>query len=84
MKIYKYELEQTAYQEIAMPAGARILDAQMQGNTLVLWALVDPVVAIGVARSIEIYMTGELTPADRKYIATVQRNDGIVIHIMEG
>lgn len=40
-KIYKYRLQVTPLQYVAMPAGAQLLSVQMQGDTPYLWALVD-------------------------------------------
>lgn len=39
--IYKYPIEITDEQTLSMPEGAQVLSAQMQGNTLCIWALVD-------------------------------------------
>jgi hypothetical protein len=43
--IYKYPLKVTDVQEVQMPAGARVLSAQMQqqpfGEILCVWALVE-------------------------------------------
>lgn len=40
--IWKYPLAITDTQNVMMPEGAEILSAQMQGDTLCLWALVNP------------------------------------------
>jgi hypothetical protein len=67
------------YQEVklTMPSRAEILTAQMQGDELVLWALVNPNIEHTEVRVIEIFATGsfmsELKPAQkRKYITTFQ------------
>lgn len=39
--IYKYQLEITEHQEIAIPHKAKILSAEFQGSRLYVWALVE-------------------------------------------
>ncbi len=83
--IWKYHLG-PALNIVAMPAGARLLTAQVQRGALVLWALVDPGMR---ARSRQVYVapTGEVPArlATATYVATVQVHSGdLVWHIFDG
>jgi len=85
--IYKYPIKITDNQDVRMPKGAKILCAQMQGETPCLWAEVDSTVGLEY-RSIEIFGTGHPIHVDmgieRKYIGTVQTNGGQLIwHVYE-
>lgn len=40
--IYKYELESFKYQSIKIPKDAKILTAQIQYDSIMLWAIVNP------------------------------------------
>lgn len=82
--IYKYPLEITDRQTIAMPAGAELLSAQMQGRTLCLWALVNPELP-NELRTIEVLGTGNPAPeANRRYVSTAQMMGGsLVWHVFE-
>jgi hypothetical protein len=85
--IYKYELQITDEQGINMPIGAEILTAQMQGENLQLWALVDPDRDIK-KRFFEVIGTGHdvtcFSNTERKYISTVQLSGGkLIFHVFE-
>ena len=85
-KIYKYPLEVTDTQFIELPLGAEILTAQMQGNQLCLWAMVNSSPdAIKKNRCIEIIGTGNPVPTgDLKYISTFQiAGGGLIFHVFE-
>jgi hypothetical protein len=85
-KIFKYPLEITDTQFIELPLGAEILTAQLQGNQLCLWAMVNTSPnAITKNRRIEIIGTGNPTPiGDLKYISTFQIMDGsLIFHVFE-
>lgn len=71
--IYKYSIKPLAsLVDVQMPFGAHILTAQMQGDVLCLWAMVNPE-AVTVSRHIEIIGTGNpFTESHRRHIATVQ------------
>jgi len=43
LKIWKYALQLTQLQTVALPVGFKLLTVQMQGPEITLWALVDPV-----------------------------------------
>ena len=86
--IYKYPLEITDTQFVELPLGAEILTAQMQGNQLCLWVLVNPSPDVFKKnRRIEIIGTGNPVPVgDLKYISTFQQmlvGGGLVFHIFE-
>lgn len=82
MVIYKYKLKIEHVQTIKMPANARILSIQAQGNELWLWAEVFSANDLS-ERTFRIYGTGQafVRGAD-VYLATVQVNS-FVWHIYE-
>jgi len=85
-KIFKYPLEITDTQFVELPLGAEILTAQMQGNQLCLWAIVNTLPeAVKKNRRIEIIGTGNPMPiGDLKYISTFQMlGGGLVFHVFE-
>ena len=85
-RIYKYPLELTDTQFVELPLGAEILTAQMQGDQLCLWAMVNTLPeAIKKNRRIEIIGTGNPVPTgDLKYISTIQIEGGrLIFHIFE-
>lgn len=76
MTIYKYPIAITDTQGIRMPAGAKILSAQIQNEVLCIWAMVEPNNK-DVIRQIEIIGTGAEIPHNplkRDYIGTVQHS----------
>jgi len=85
-KIFKYPLEITDTQFVELPLGAEILTAQMQGDQLCLWAMVNTSPdAITKNRRIEIIGTGNPVPTgDLKYISTFQvYGGGLIFHVFE-
>ena len=84
MIIWKFPLEITDRPIALMPDGAQILTAQMQEQTLCVWALVDPSAPRRI-REFEILGTGNRVPeAKRRYISTVQMMDKpLVWHVFE-
>jgi len=82
--IWKFPLAITDRQTVTMPEGARILNAQMQGQTLCLWALVNPA-APGKDREIEVLGTGNPAPDENRcYISTTQMHGGALVwHVFE-
>ena len=67
-----------------MPAGAKVLTVQMQGNEPQLWALVDPEQP-NERRTFEIHGTGHSVPENPgEYLATFQMDGGsLVWHVFE-
>jgi hypothetical protein len=41
MKIFKYPLKTTEFQDVSMPRGAEILSAGVQAGVICLWAIVE-------------------------------------------
>ena len=87
--IYKYNLGNPYHNLVSiekMPKGAKVLDAQMQNDDLVLWALVNPKHS-EKEKTFHIYGTGfELTEYEKKhydYLTTVQTAHGLVWHVFE-
>lgn len=72
LRIYKYPIGITGFQEVAMPKAARILSVANQNGTLCLWALCDSAQKEYVARQIEIIGTGHpISLNSREFIGTV-------------
>ena len=71
--IYKYPLEITDEQTVSMPIGAQVLSAQMQGNNLCIWALVDSD-NFNCDRRVRIFGTGNTVVLDDnwKFVGSVQ------------
>lgn len=83
MIVYKYLLNGPAT-GLVLPYGAQLLTAQMQGDQLVLWALVDPREVRTVRRLIVSVNTGaEFDFSLPIYIATATSPTGIVWHVFE-
>lgn len=82
--IWKYGLEITDRQTLAMPAGAQLLTAQYQHGRLNLWAEVDPS-AETEDRTVAIVGTGNPMPEGKaEYVGTVQAWVGhLVWHVFE-
>ncbi len=87
MRIWKYPLEMTDLQIIAVPLDAKILTVQPQGDNCSLWALVDETAPEShkVIKRIAIYGTGNPMPEKPgEYIATFQMAGGaLVFHAFE-
>jgi len=83
--IWKFALTVADSQVIEMPREAKILSAQMQGESLSLWAEVIPERA-RTKRIIEVYGTGHTIEddADLIFIGTVQMLGGqLIFHVFE-
>lgn len=81
-QVWKFPISIVGRLSVQMPEDAEILSAAMQGETLCLWALVNPK-AVAVSRIIHIAGTGhDLEPATRRFIATVHHR-GLVWHVFE-
>lgn len=83
MRIYKYILRLDDYQEVVMPAGARILSAQLQYGSITIWAMVD-VNREQSRRAFRIFGTGhDATDAENMpHVGTVQ-DSSFVWHIFD-
>jgi hypothetical protein len=83
--IWKFTLE-PGHTSVEMPVGARVLDAQPQGDVLQLWALVDPE-APRTWRDFYVVGTGHELPetaVEWKHISTVQFKGGrLIVHVFE-
>lgn len=84
--IWKFPLKWSATQIVNFPKGAIILDAQMQGPTVCVWAVINDDEPITMEpRFIHIVGTGNAMPVNlykEDYIGTVQTN-GFVWHIFQ-
>lgn len=85
MTIYKYPIKLTDTQTLKLPINGEILTAQMQGDTLCLWAKVDENITGTEERIIEVFGTGHPMSDDhRRYIGTTQMHGGALIwHVFE-
>ena len=85
MEIWKYKLELMSSKVIEMPYGAEILCVQMQGQSICLWAKVDPKARVG-KREFVVIGTGHAFSDTfvGRYIGTVQTEGGLFIwHVFE-
>lgn len=83
--IYKYQLQVKELQEIEMPALSEILDVQVQGGMICLWAKVFIDGSPNVKRFFEMIMTGFTMPIITKrrvYLKTIQWG-AYVLHFYE-
>ena len=85
-KVYKYPIEITDFQVIEIPVGSKLLSAQMQRDTLCLWALVDPEQKTLCRQGIIIAGTGHPVHEDTyrlaEFLGTVQSHEeSLVWHI---
>lgn len=82
--VYKYQIEVVDEQEIEMPEDAKLLTAQMQGEMLCVWALVDNQLPTA-KRKILVRGTGHDAHGVGTYISTFQMRGGaLVFHVFEG
>jgi hypothetical protein len=83
--VWKFPLAVADVQPIDVPAGARILTVQAQGDMVNLWALVDTNASME-KRYIAVVGTGHEAPAhgQLKHISTFQlRGGALVFHAFE-
>ncbi len=80
--IWKYMVGADDF-SVEMPKGARVLDVQLQGELVQMWALVDPDAEV-VTRNFVTYGTGHpiTNPDELLYIGTFQVN-WLVFHLFE-
>jgi hypothetical protein len=88
-KVFKYPLQVTNVQNIALPLGAIILTAMEQCGTLCIWAEIDTEMVKqnqNEYRTIYVIGTGHPMPdIELKYINSVSMNHGnLIFHIYEG
>lgn len=80
MKIWKFPIELTDIQLVELPAGAKMLDIQVQHGSLCLWALCDEN-APKKKRKIAIYGTGhDVLENLVAYISTFQLSGGVLVY----
>ena len=84
MMVYKYILELTDFQTMAIPVGAKIVAIQEQRGHITLWMVVNPDVRCPVEdREFHIVGTGNGQVNDNdEYIGTVQLGS-LVWHVFE-
>lgn len=82
--IYKYGIPILDDFYLDLPAQAKILSFQVQGESPVIWALVDPTNDVE-SRRFSIRGTGDEIDAKDSdmYIGTVQKKHGFVWHLFE-
>lgn len=84
-KVFKYHIPIAREFDLDMPAGAKILTAQMQGGESMLWAMVNPSNA-KVVRHFRIAGTGHAIDCENElaYINTFQTDHGALVwHLFE-
>ena len=84
-RIFKYVVPLTSNPEIEMPYHAKPLSMGFQGETLMLWALVDPDKYPTIKHRFRFLMTGENIEDPLSigtFIGTVTKND-IVMHLFD-
>ena len=83
MKIYKYTLTSHSC-SIPLPVGSKVISAGIQGNSIVIWALVDPN-RDNTPYYFRSFNTGEdlssVNMDDYGFIGTVTSINGIVWHV---
>ena len=76
--IWKAELKPVDVQEIEVPAGAELLCAREQSETICVWFRCDPKAA-KERRKIAIVGTGHAAPADGRYLGSASLSGGALI-----
>lgn len=82
--IYKYALSH-GINRVEMPSVARVISVAAQMYTPVLWVLLDDRRILTSTRMFRVVMTGEEFNRGEyeKYLGTLIREDGIVMHVFE-
>lgn len=81
--IWEYALRLQGTQSITMPTGATILSAHEQGDTVCLWAKVDPDEAACEERTIRLIGPGHLNDMEKLNFISTVISDPYVWHIFE-
>lgn len=84
--VYKYPLNSVGLNTVHMPTGAKVLSCQLQQDVPTLWALVDDMQPLHPAREFIVTGTGHALHEAVEaagFVATLQRDDGIVLHVFE-
>ena len=79
--IWKYRLAPVERQVIEVDGPMRWLSAGLQGGDLVVWAIVDADDGRKRPVAFRIVLTGEHADPQWEHIATIQRPDGMVLHV---
>jgi hypothetical protein len=84
MTIWKFPIETTDLQSIAIPAGSVLLSFQIQRGQPCMWAQCDPASPLE-QRLIAVYGTGHPLPSKPgKYVGTYQLSGGaLVFHVFD-
>lgn len=86
--IGKFPLRVDDYQTVALPVGSQILTAQVQGDAVCLWAIVDTSTVSKFVCPVWIHGTGQPVgdaATKGRYLATVQLYAGsLVFHVFVG
>jgi hypothetical protein len=84
LRVWKFNLNLERHtRSIQMPGGASVLTAQLQGEFIAMWAMVNPDEPVTI-RTFYVCFTGEPIPYDKvEYIATIQHPVGLVYHLWE-
>jgi hypothetical protein len=87
--VWKFEVPMpnaTGRSFVDMPALAEVLSVGLQNDVLVVWALVEPQMVVGLRRLIvaNTGMTVPGFPIDARFIGTVTTTNGIVWHVWDG
>ena len=83
MRIWKYPLSRIAMTTAEMPVHSQVLIAQIQGDQLVIWALVDPKQPLEKRYFFATFTGEEIKGAILGYYGTAQDLDGLAYHIVE-
>ena len=79
--IWKFKVDRT--EVVLLPEGAKVLSVGVQGNDLVLWALVNPKAKSVEALNLKVIPTGDMIPDGEvlDFIGTVHFPGPLVFHV---
>lgn len=81
-KIFKYPVPIEEETTLRIHRGAEVLSAQVQGRSLCLWCLVDPLADVET-RTFRTYGTGQELPEGLGSHVVTYQLDGFVWHVFE-